>query len=114
LIGCDPGFSEDMRSLGHSRNHAVVERVISDFLRRKVKVEFVESEDSAPPLAVQEESPEREEEDSAEEPDREDVNIEEIAGKKKGQTKSVQEWAAEPVVRESLDLFDGYIAEVRE
>lgn len=113
LVGCDPGFAEDIRSLGNSRNHAAVERVIGDFLRRKVNVEFVESEDSSFRPAAREDDSGIDREDSAKEPDTREAGDEDGAVRSSS-GKSVHEWAKKPVVKESLDLFDGYIAEVRE
>lgn len=118
LVGCDPGFSEDLQSLKHNRNHAAVERVIGDFLKRKVSVEFIESADSSLPAARPGSEPETDVPSAAPE-DEKSAAVEESAGASQAEPparkrRPVQEWARQPVVQKSLDMFDGYIMEVRE
>ena len=128
VVGCDPGFTEDLVNLRHHRNHAVVERVVGDALGRKLTVTFVESdaltlpsaEKQAPAASVS--APETEQQpepvpDAPASPSPPPSAAPEAPApgpKSAKDRKTMHEWAQHPVVRDTMNTFDGYLTEVRE
>ncbi len=106
LIGCDAGFSEDLANFSQHHNHAIVARVIGDFLKRKLVVEFEAADISAV---------------LAEKKMVDDVNIAEQSetvekkepNKVKNNSKELRDWGRLPVVQEAMDMFNGYLMEIR-
>ncbi len=106
LIGCDVGFSEDLANFSQHHNNAIVARVIGEFLKRKIVVEFEAAEISnllAAKTAVEKNSTAKEA----------DLTVEKEPNKVKNNSKELRDWGRLPVVQEAMDLFNGYLMEVR-
>ena len=112
LIGCDPGFADDLANLSHHRNHAVVERVVGEALGRNVTVTFVESDVTPPAAAATRSRPAPASAPAAPAPPVPEGDAD--ASPASGDSRTLHEWAQHPVVRDTMNTFDGYLTEVRE
>jgi hypothetical protein len=106
LIGCDPGFSGDLANFRHHKNHSIVARFIGDALKRKIAVEFMESE--VRDLLAAQKSVQKEGISDDTVPD---INPE--PNKVKNNSKELHDWGKLPVVQEAMDMFNGFLMEVR-
>lgn len=105
LIGCDPGFAEDLANFSQHHNHAIVARVIGDFLKHKLVIEFKEAEVHDLPAAkkvIQDNNDEQV-----------DMSVEVKPNEVKNNSKELKDWGQLPVVQEAMDIFNGFLMEVR-
>jgi DNA polymerase-3 subunit gamma/tau len=98
VIGFDPQFARKLEQIKIPTYHAAVHKVLVQFLKRPVNVECVlmTGEGSADVPA--------------------DHTVDKVAGAKSpaGHSKTRQEWHQEPVVRKTLEFFNGSIVDIRE
>ncbi len=109
VIGFDPEFSDNMTRMNNARVHRIVQKVLGEVLRREVAVSFavLDASDTLP------------------------GDIKYVAGAGEGgasaqarpesEIRAVREgkrtredWLAEPIVRQALEVFNGDIEEIRE
>jgi hypothetical protein len=104
-VGFDPEFADNVEKINFPRNLKAIQKVIGNFLDREVTVRFdvLDASTVLPSDTVYEET-ETADPDSGE--------PSETPGD--GATRTRQEWLKDPVVRKTLDMFNGDIADIRE
>ena len=108
LIGCDPGFAEDLANFSQHHNHAIVARVIGDFLKRKMLIEFAEADISNLPAAKR--ASKKGSKGKKVAPDEAEENQSNVV---KNNSKELRDWGKLPAVQETMDTFNGFLMEVR-
>jgi len=104
VIAFDPEFSENRSKIDFPRNRVAVEKALETVLRRKVRVEFqVLDAKSTLPGDTKFESAAEESVEASPPPDSRPAV---------GKTKA--EWFQNPVVRKTLEMFNGDIVDIRE
>ncbi|MEI6563913.1 MAG: DNA polymerase III subunit gamma/tau [bacterium] len=96
VIGFDPEFAKSLELMQSPRYVSAVQGVVSQFLKRQVNVEFQ--------LIQTGDTPDMPADHTVETPKT-------VGGKS---PKSRQDWYAEPVVRKTLEFFNGSIVDIRE
>jgi DNA polymerase III subunit gamma/tau len=102
VIGFDPEFAANREKLSVSRSVKGVQKVLGDFLKRPVSVEFVVIGQAAPPGGSGAGPGEKPAPAPAEKPS------------DKGPRRSRQQWLDDPAVKRALETFDGDIVDVHE
>ena len=106
LIGCDPGFAEDLANFSQHHNHAIVSRVIGDFLKRRTVIEFAEADVRNLP-ASKVASKKGSKKGAPDEAEEDQSNV------VKNNSKELRDWGKLPAVQETMDTFNGFLMEVR-
>ena len=95
IVGFDPEFTSSFNQIRQGRNATAVTRTLTDFLGRSVRVQF-ELMEASSTLPGDMKFPEG------------DIALDE----KRSRTRD--EWLREPLVRQTLEVFDGVISDIRE
>ena len=96
VIGFDPEFEGDLEQIRQGRNPAAVAKTFSDFIGRPLRVQFILL-DASSTLPGDMKFPEEQ-----------DAELDER------RSRSRSEWMQEPLVRQTLEVFDGVISDIRE
>jgi DNA polymerase-3 subunit gamma/tau len=109
-IGFDPEFAESKEKIDFPRNIKAVQKVLSDCLERSLEVEFfvMDASSTLPGDTRFAADEEREEAEPAPGPPPEKKK------KPRDPARSKREWIRDPVVRKTLELFNGQIVDIRE
>lgn len=96
VIGFDPEFESDLEQIRQGRNPAAVAKTFSDFIGRPLKVQFILLDASVTLPG------------DMKFPSEQDAELDEK------RSRSRAEWMQEPLVRQTLEVFDGMISDIRE
>ncbi len=97
VVGVDREFPEELENLKNHHNQAIIKRVISDFLKRKVVVEYQEITVEHSALA-----------DNNKKAEKKRKNVESSEARN-----VLAKWADNPVVREAMEMFEGCLIECK-
>jgi len=103
VVGFEPEFSEKLQQAALPRSRAALQKVLGDYLRRPVSVEFV----------TQKKPPRNESAADTETDAKKKSPLPDVAENTE-KAPSQNKWLAKEAVRKTLDLFEGRIVEIRE
>ncbi|MBP7830762.1 MAG: DNA polymerase III subunit gamma/tau [Kiritimatiellae bacterium] len=106
VVGFDPEFAGNKEKIEFPRNLKAVNKVVGEFLKREVTVEFrvLDAKSTVPGDIKVQRIAEPPPMPAAAEPE----------GKPRARSRSTQEWVQNPAVKKTLELFNGDIVDVRE
>jgi DNA polymerase III gamma/tau subunit len=123
-VGFDPEFSAEIERFKQPRNHRALCKALAEVLHRKVNVSFAsqaaarEPAETPPPpsseAAADEGADACSQTPSAPPPPRTERGSAAAAGRtSKPSARALRDWVKEPAVRETVDLFEGMVTDVR-